>query len=53
MSLEKVTKPYFEFVNKGYDSYVLTGSDAFLQKALNITEGNYETQGILSIRTAP
>ena len=34
-------RDYFEFINKGYDSYVLTGSDALLKKALNITEGNY------------
>lgn len=34
-------KDYFEFINKGYDSYVSTGSDALLKKALNVTEGNY------------
>jgi hypothetical protein len=34
-------RDYFGFINKGYDSYVLTGSDALLKKALNITEGNY------------
>jgi hypothetical protein len=34
-------KEYFEFINKGYDSYVSTGSDALLKTALNVTEGNY------------
>jgi len=34
-------RDYFGFINKGYDSYVSTGSDALLKKALNITEGNY------------
>ena len=34
-------KDYFEFINKGYDSYVSTGSDALLKTALNVTEGNY------------
>jgi hypothetical protein len=34
-------RDYFEFINKGYDSYVSTGSDTLLKKALNITEGNY------------
>lgn len=34
-------RDYFGFVNKGYDSYVSTGSDALLQKALDLTEGNY------------
>ena len=34
-------RDYFGFINKGYDSYISTGSDALLQKALNNTEGNY------------
>lgn len=34
-------RDYFGFINKGYDSYVSTGNDALLKKALNITEGNY------------
>jgi hypothetical protein len=34
-------RDYFGFINKGYDSYVSSGSDALLKKALNITEGNY------------
>jgi hypothetical protein len=34
-------KDYFEFINKGYDSYVSTGSDALLKTALNVTEENY------------
>jgi len=34
-------RDYFEFINKGYDSYVSTGSDTLLKKASNITEGNY------------
>lgn len=34
-------RDYFGFVNKGYDSYVSTGSDTLLQKALDLTEGNY------------
>jgi hypothetical protein len=34
-------RDYFRFINKGYDAYVSSGSDALLKKALNITEGNY------------
>ncbi len=34
-------KDYFRFINKGYDSYISTGSDALLKKALNVTKGNY------------
>lgn len=34
-------KDYFSFINKGYDDYVATGSDALLKKALIITQGNY------------
>lgn len=34
-------RDYFGFINRGYDSYISTGSDALLKKALNLTEGNY------------
>jgi len=34
-------KKYFDFINRGYDSYVSTGNDALLKRALNVTEGNY------------
>lgn len=34
-------KDYFEFINKGYDSYISTGSNALLKTALNVTEVNY------------
>lgn len=34
-------RDYFLFVNKGYDSYISTGSDTLLKKAVTITEGNY------------
>ena len=34
-------RDYFSFVNKAYDSYISTGNNALLKKALNVTEGNY------------
>ena len=34
-------RDYFSLINKGYDTYVSTGSDALLKKAANITGGNY------------
>jgi hypothetical protein len=34
-------RDYFSLINKGYDTYVSTGSDASLKKAANITGGNY------------
>jgi hypothetical protein len=34
-------RDYFSFINKGYDSYISTGSDTLLKKASNITQGNY------------
>jgi len=34
-------KDYFSFINKGYDSYISTGSDTLIKKAVTITEGNY------------
>ena len=32
---------YFSFINKGYNSYLSSGNNALLQKASNLTEGNY------------
>jgi len=34
-------KDYFLFVEKGYDEFLATGSDALLRKARNLTEGRY------------
>lgn len=34
-------RDYFSFINTGYESYVSSGNDALLKKAVNITEGNY------------
>lgn len=34
-------RDYFRFINKAYDTYVSSGSDALLEKASSITEGNY------------
>ncbi|MEN6321609.1 MAG: hypothetical protein ABFD82_23035 [Syntrophaceae bacterium] len=34
-------KNYYSFINKGYQSYITTGSDSLLQKAANQTETNY------------
>jgi hypothetical protein len=34
-------RDYFSFINKGYNSYISTGSDTLLKKASNITQGNY------------
>lgn len=34
-------RDFFSFINKGYDSFLSTGSEALLKKAANITEGNY------------
>jgi len=34
-------RDYFSFIDKGYNTYLLSGSDALLKKALNITEGSY------------
>jgi len=34
-------RDYFKFINNSYDSYVSTGSDALVNKATTITEGNY------------
>lgn len=34
-------RDYFFFIDKSYNTYLSTGSDALLKKASNITEGNY------------
>ena len=34
-------RDYFSFINKGYDSYISTGSSTLLKNASNVTEGNY------------
>ncbi len=34
-------RDYFSFIDKGYNTYLSSGSDTLLKKALNITEGNY------------
>ena len=34
-------RDYFSFINKGFDTFVSTGSDASLKKAATITAGNY------------
>ena len=38
---EAELKNYYAFINKGYQSYLSTGSDSLLQKAANLTENNY------------
>jgi hypothetical protein len=38
---EDEMKNYFAFINKGYQSYLSTGSDALLQRAVTLTENNY------------
>jgi hypothetical protein len=34
-------KDFFSFINQAHDIFVATGNDSLLQKALNLTEGNY------------
>ena len=34
-------RDYFSFIDKGYNTYLSSGSDTLLKKALNITEGSY------------
>lgn len=34
-------RDYFSFIDKGYNTYLSSGSDTLLKKALNITDGNY------------
>ena len=38
---EDEMKNYYAFINKGYQSYVSTGNDSLLQRAVTITESNY------------
>jgi hypothetical protein len=32
---------YFSFINQAYETFAVSGNDSLLQKALNLTEGNY------------
>ena len=34
-------KDYFSYINTAYETYTFSGNDNYLQKALNLTEGNY------------
>ena len=34
-------KDYFSFIDNAYETFAATGNDSLLQKALNLTEGNY------------
>lgn len=34
-------RDYYSFIDRGYNTYLSSGSDALLKKALSITEGNY------------
>jgi hypothetical protein len=38
---ESEMKDYFSFINKAYKTFTATGNDSLLQKASNLTEGNY------------
>ena len=38
---EAELKNYYAFINKGYQSYLSTGSDSLLQMAANLTDNNY------------
>jgi hypothetical protein len=38
---EAEMKNYYFFINRGYQSYLSTGSDSLLQKAANLTETSY------------
>jgi hypothetical protein len=38
---EDEIKDYYSFINSAYEIFAATGSDSLLQKALNLTEGNY------------
>jgi hypothetical protein len=38
---EAEMRDYFSFVEKGYDTFLATGSDALLRKARNLSEGRY------------
>jgi hypothetical protein len=38
---EAEMKNYYSFINRGYQSYLSTGSDSLLQRAANMTENNF------------
>jgi len=38
---EEEMKDYFSFINQAYETFTASGNDSLLQKALNLTEGNY------------
>ncbi|MEN8264994.1 MAG: hypothetical protein ABFR82_16210 [Nitrospirota bacterium] len=38
---EDEMKDYFSFINQAYETFTATGNDSLLQKASNLTEGNY------------
>jgi len=38
---EDEMKDYFAFINQAYETFTATGNNSQLQKALNLTEGNY------------
>jgi hypothetical protein len=38
---EAEMKNYYSFINRGYQSYLATGSDSLLRRAVNLTENNY------------
>ena len=38
---EAEMKNYYSFINRGYQSYLSTGSNSLLQRAANLTENNY------------
>jgi len=38
---EDEMKDYFSFINQAYETFTASGNDSLLQKALNLTEGNY------------
>jgi hypothetical protein len=38
---ESEMKDYFSFIDNAYETFAATGNDSLLQKALNLTEGNY------------
>ena len=38
---EEEVRDYFAFIDKGYDAYLLTGDDALLRRASDLTQGRY------------
>jgi hypothetical protein len=38
---EDEMEDYFSFINQAYETFVSSGNDSLLQKALDLTEGNY------------